>query len=328
MPSDPRVQPSLEALRRPIETYRSIVAAARGRVQALLTTGGGADRARLELGSFGGARIDASRFAELRRGTALDPLSRGRLERTSAVLAELDTASDAIFSADVPPGDSLRVVVARALAFTGRAFAAANVVELVRSGRYEPERHDRLLEAYPFAWWSKTEREHAPPIVVTVDGADLCAGSLAELLDVGMRLVLLVRGPNTPAPLVRLVTPGTLVIQARETEAVNRLATSDGPAIAAVFEHDSALFTHDPNAGDALWQRLTIVYHPVGQPKKAIGGVSPRQQQQELLQLAALAQRPALSNGPVEALVPSGGGDPADRLTAWLLAESGLSTER
>jgi hypothetical protein len=325
MPSDTRLQPSLDALRRPIATYRSHVASARERVRALLATGGGTERARLELGTFGGARIDVSRFAELRQGGVLDALSRARLERASAVLDELAASDDALFTADVAPGDSLRVTAARALAHAGRVFGAVNVAELVRAGRYEPERHDRMLDAYPIEWWNRAEREQAPPLVIAVDGADLRAGSLAELLDVGMRLVLLVRGPSTPAPLVRLVTPGTLIMQTRDVEALARVADSAGPAIAAIFDQEAAIFTHDPLAGNTLWQRLTIVYHPTTPSRKSLAGMSARQQQEELLQLQALAERPTLPNGPVEALVPSGAGDATDRLTAWLLNESGLA---
>ena len=328
MPSDPRVQPALAVLERPIAVYRSALAIARERARAVLSTNGGADRARLELGAFGGARIDAARFAELRRGVTLEPASRSRLLRACEVLEDLASKSDDLFVVDVPAGDSLRVVVARALAELGRAFGAAAVVELVRSGLYEPERHDRILDAYPFERWGRVEREHAPPLIVTVDGADLRAGSLAELLDVGMRLVLIVRGPSAPAPLVRLVTPGTLVIQTRDVEAVRRVAGAFGPAIAALFESEAALFTHDPLAGSAPWQRLTIVSRPSVMPKKQIGGVSARQQREELAQLEALAARPALPNDPVEAVVPPGEGDPAERLAAWLLAESGLATER
>ena len=337
MPSDSLVIPrseatrallfkaSLDALRGPIATYRSYVASARERVRALLATDGSAERTRLELGTFGGMRIDVARFADLRQGVVLDVLSRGRLERAAAVLDELDASDNAMFAADVTPGDSLRVAVARALAWTGRAFAAMNVAELVRSGRYEPERHDRMLDAYPFAWWTRAEREHAPPLVISVDGADLHAGSLAELLDVGMRIVLLVRGQSTPAPLVRLVTPGAFVMQTRDIDALARVADSAGPAVAAMFEHEAALFTHDPLGGSALWQRLTILHLPASPPTRSTGGISPRQQSEEVLQLQALGERPALPNGPVESFVPHGAGDPTERLTAWLLEESGLA---
>ena len=327
MPSDSRVQSALEALRRPADTFRSHIASARDRVRAMLANNGGADRARLELGSFGLARIDAVRFAGLQHGAVLDALSRSRLERADAVLAEMDAASDELFVAEVPAGDSLRVVVARAFGRVGRSFGAASVADLVRAGRYEPERHDRMLESYPYEWWSKIEREHAPPLIVTVNGADLRAGALAELLDVGTRMVLVVQGPSTPAPLVRLVTPGSLVIQTKEIDALRRVADSRGPAIAALFDHEAALFTHDPLAGAAAWQRLTIHWLPSSLPEKTIAGVSPRQQREELLQLDALAEMPRVPNGPVEALVPGGSPDAAERLTAWLLTESGLAAK-
>ena len=327
MPSDSRLHSALAALRTPIATYRSSIAATRERLRVLLAVDNGADRASRELGSFGGGRIDAARFAQLRIGGVLDPFSRARLQRAETTLAELDAAGEELFTAEVPSGDSLRVVIARALARAGRAFGAANVVELVRSGRYEPERHDRLLDAFPFEWWAKTERAHAPPLVATVAGADLHAGGLAELMDVGTRLVLVVRGSCTPAPLVRLITPGVLVMQTLELQPLARVADFEGPAIAAVVDQEAAIFIHDPAAGSALWQRLTISHRPSGVPK-SLAGVSPRQQREELLQLEALAQRPALPAAPVEALVPGGNGDPAERLAAWLLAESGYSNGR
>ena len=327
MPSDARLQSVLAALSSPIATYRSTIAATRERVRALLAVDDGADRARRELGAFGGRRIDAARFAQLRVGSVLDPLSRARLERAETTLAELDAAGEGLFIANVPSGDSLRVVIGRALARAGRAFGAATVVELVRSGQYEPERHDRLLDAFPFEWWTKAQRAHAPPVVATVDGADLHAGSLVELLDAGTRLVLLVRGPTTPAALVRLITPGTLVMQARELTTLARVADFDGPAIAAIVEQEAAIFTHDPEAGSAAWQRLTISHRPTG-VQKTLAGVSPRQQREEMAQLEALAERPALPASPVEALVPGGNGDPTERLAAWLLAESGYTEGR
>ena len=327
MPSDPRIPQLLELLARPIADYRSQVAATRERLRILLASDNGVDRTRLELGAFGATRIDVARFAELRHGIVLDALSRTRLERARQLLAELEAAAnDLLFTVDVAPGDSLRVAVSRALSRLGSAFGAAHVAELVRSGRYEPERHDRLLDAFPFEWWNRVEREHAPPLVVSVDGADLRAGGLAELLDGSMRIVLVVRGACTPAPLARLVTPSTLVMQTRDANAVARVAAFDGPAVAAIVDQDAAQFRHDPADGRKLWQRLTITSRPETTPKTTLGGISPRQQREELLLLEALAERPALPDAPVESLIPRGDGDPTDRLTAWLLTESGLAS--
>jgi hypothetical protein len=115
------------------------------------------------------------------------------------------------------------------------------------------------------------------------------------------------------------------VLQTNEMTALALLAKHDGPAIAALVEQDAAIFTHNPAAGRALWQRLTITRRPATAPKKTLGGMSPRQQHEELAQLEALTERPTLPTSPVDALVPMGSGNPADRLTAWLLAESGLS---
>ena len=326
MPSDARVLAALDAVRRRIDSYRSFVAVTRERLRASLAGNGGAQRARQELGAFG-ARIDAARFAELRHDLVLDPLSRSRLERADAVLGALASAGDESFVCEVASGDSLRVAVAHAFARLGQAFSAAAVTELVRTGRFEPERHDRVLDAYPLEWWSASERDHAPPLVVVVDGADLRACSLADLVDGHVQIVLLVRGAAAAAPLVCLTTPGTLVLQTQDSAALGVLSAFDGPAVAALFEQDVAHFTHHPSGGGAPWQRTTIAHLPAA-PRKRVAGISARQQRQELLQLQALAERPALPNGPIEAVIPPGAGDAADRLTAWLLAESGLAGTR
>jgi hypothetical protein len=330
MPSDDRVDLALSALARPIANYRAFVVTALGRQRALLDAGSGADRARLELGEFGGGRIDAARFAELGRGTALDAPSRDRIRRASTVLQEIADLGDRAFVADVRTGESLRLVVGSALARLGRAFAAAATSDLVRRGRYEPERHDQLLDSCGIEWWSLTVRQVAPPLVVTVDGADLRTGALAEFLDGAQRIVLVVRGPSAPAPLVRCITPGTFVAQVVAgsgdgwREVFGRL---DGPGIIALVADTAARFVHDPGAGASVWQRLTITGVPTDPTRRSLGALSPAQQREELAQLSAMAARPALPEAPVDALVAAtagAGADPAERLTQWLLTESGL----
>ena len=83
----------------------------------------------------------------------------------------------------------------RALACAGRVFGAAQAVELVRTGRYDAEAHgEPTWRASPSAagtgrsgrsprrwWWRWTAR-------------DLRVGGLAEFLDGGQKLVLVVRG--------------------------------------------------------------------------------------------------------------------------------------
>ena len=60
---------------------------------------------------------------------------------------------------------------------------------------------------------------------------------------------------------------------------------------------------------------------------KTIGGISPRQQADEIAQLDALAERPMLPDVTIGAAGVTEAGDPAERLAAWLLAEAGLSAK-
>jgi hypothetical protein len=328
MPSDLRIQAALDAVRPSIDAYRSTVVAARERVQSLLAidTSDGVSRARLELGSFGASRIDVSLFAELARGAALDSQSRDVLQRTCALLDEIIAAGDDAFVLDVAPGSSLIDDTADRLAVLGRAFGAVHVADSVRSGRFDA-RYERFLDRYSFEWWSRAERSVAPPLVISVNGAALHASGLADLLDGRVRLVLVIRGPSSPVPLVRLVTPGTLVLQTSDLVELARIRGCDAPVVAALVGSEAASFIHDPRGGVALWQRLTITRRAPTSVTKTIGGFSPRQQADEIAQLDALAERPRLPDVTIGAASVTEAGDPAERLAAWLLAEAGLSAK-
>jgi hypothetical protein len=160
-----------------------------------------------------------------------------------------------------------------------------------------------------------------------VNGADVRAGGLAEFLDGGVHIVLIVDGPCAPAPLARLVTPGTVVLQTTDATGVDVFSRFEGPAVMALVPPAAACFVHDPNGGRAAWQRLRIWNRPTTLPRHALGGSSAWQQAEELRQVDALAERPSLEGAPVEALVPAGSGDPADRLASWLLDASGLGAQ-
>jgi hypothetical protein len=329
MPSDSldRVRIALDALARPRETYRSAIIAAHGRAKAILAEGGGAERATLELGQFGAGRIDAGRFAALAAPkSALDYLSRTRIEAAANLLRAFAGADDdSSFVVDVPRGGRLRFAVASAFAQLGCAFGAAATIELVRAGRFDAALHADLVDALGFDLWGKAERSAAPPLVVRVNGEDLRAGVLGDFLDGGVHIALVVEGACSPAPLVRLITPGTLVLQTADTTGIDRFTKFDGPAVMAMVPSAAACFLHDPNGGGSIWQRLHIWNRPASLPRKTLGGSSGRQQAEELLQLDALAERPSLESAPVESLVPSGSGDPTDRLASWLLDAAGLS---
>jgi hypothetical protein len=101
----------------------------------------------------------------------------------------------------------------------------------------------------PFEEWTKAERQARPPIVLRVQGTDLHAGGLERFLDGGQHIVLIVEGPSSPAPLARLVTPGTLVLQTNDEFGLEEFANATGPAIAAIVPDTAARFLHDPGAG-------------------------------------------------------------------------------
>ncbi|HEX6910054.1 MAG TPA: hypothetical protein VF142_06655 [Longimicrobium sp.] len=368
MPSDDRAARALQALSAPRERWTSAVAAAAEEVRAFLAAhrplphGQPAERARVELGAFAAGRIDAARFGALFGGGApLDPASVARVERALGELTQLAAAGDLPFRVDVATGADLRLAVSHALGFAGRAFGAAQVVELIRSGRFREDVHGALLDGLPFRRWNRAERQIAPPLVVEVDGADLHAGSLADFVDGTMKIVLLVRGACPPAPLVRLVTPGVLVMQAAGAAELDRLAAFPGPAVAALVPQGAARFVHDPAGGPALHQRLRIHFAPDADALAPVGGTTVFQQREELALLRELAAAPApirmasaepasaepASNGsaePASAESPaagsasaSGTGPPAtghpapgtagsdvDRLASWLLRQAEL----
>jgi hypothetical protein len=175
---------------------------------------------------------------------------------------------------------------------------------------------------------------------VTVHGTDLVAGALAPFLDGLQKLLLIVEGGCSPAPLVRLISPGVLVIQAHELEELSALAERRFPAVGALLPVSAVRFVHDPDAGAEPWRRLSV--RP-GLPSRIarLGPLSGAQQTEELRQLEVLAAMPVLpgleSRAPAFAKASAGKptpgprapnpqpGDSADRLAAWLLQQANLA---
>ncbi len=338
MPSDERLARVHEVLRPRRDAFRAALAATAEQIRAFLraqratpSNGRGA-RLASELGAFGADRIDVTRLASVfQAGATLDPATNTAVERAAATLTALAAEGGLPVDVDVPSGGDLRQVTGEALASIGRAFGAVRAFELARAGGRRLE--DVALEAdgLPYARWSRGERRLAPPLVVTVDGADLRAECLAEFLDGTQQIVLVVRGACAPAPLVRLITPGTFVLQASDAAGLDRLAAWEGPAIAALVPDTAARFTHDPMGGADAWDRLTVAFLPERAPRLAVGGASASQQGEELRLLRVLAARPtalpaaADGAGAVGAAATVPADDPAGRLAAWLLAQADLS---
>ena len=331
MPSEERVALALEALQGPLNSFRATLGATTDEVRRYLR---GCDSGRegkiagaaAELGPLGAGRIDIERFAAMcAEDRGADPLSVAAVRRALETFGELAARTESLCRAEVPPGGSLLATVADALAEIGRAFEAARIVQDARAGRVGAGRESRAPGPLPFSRWTRIERRLALPLVVTVQGSDLRPAGLAEFLDGRQRFVLVVEGECPPAPLVRLVAPGTFVAQTGDRPALDRLAAWQGPGIAALVPEGAARFVHDPAAGSQPWDRVTVEFLPETAPRRAIGGMSATQQQEELALLRNLASRPpAAAPGPE--LVPAGAAaEPADKLAAWLLNQVDLS---
>ncbi len=338
---------ALAAVARQSEAFRSALALTLDQVRneldvrAAREDGTGA-RAAVELGRFAAGRIDPERFAMLTSASAseddswLEPARRA-LETLRAVKAR----GEGLFGARVETGGDLYAEVDRALADAGRAFGAARLFELARAGKYVAAEHDPMLTAFPFRRWSAAERAKAPPLVVEVDGKDLVVGGLAGFLDGTVKLVLVVRGASPAAPLVRLVTPGILVLQTSDAEELQLVGKTAGPAIAALVPEEAGSFLHQPAAGGA---RVDVRHVPEEEPKKSLGQISAFQQAEELGLLAALAASAAEMGRPTAATeaAPAGSAgipgsaagaeaspqrpaEPVEVLAAWLLKQADLS---
>lgn len=326
---DPRVRLALDALQHPIAEFRAAINAALIQAEAALAEAGAdnnarRERARTELGPFAEGRIAPDAFAALADPVPVaDPKSRAALGRAVEVLRAVTARGEGLFLAEVPPRGALGQVVGTALAEAGRGFGALVLAELARSGRYRSADHDRLLDPLAFRDWNRAERRFAPPLVIRVDGADLQAGALAGFCDGREKLVLVVRGPCAPAALVRLITPGTLVLQTVDRSGFDRVVAYDGPSVTALVPEQAARFLHDPDGGREPWQRLGIGHLPEA-PRGALGGFSPWQMAEDLQQLTALARTPFSIPAPgnAEGVPALGGTEAVERLAAWLLSRS------
>ncbi len=273
------------------------------------------------LGAFAAGRIDPERFGALARRdrAVLEPKALPRLDGAFHALSELAARREQLHRVNVESGKSLHHAVQRTMTEVGRAFGAARIAALARSGGYREEEHAAWLGGFPFALWNRAERRLAPPLVVEVDGADLGAECLAEFLDGTTKIVLLVRGAAPPAPLARLVSPGVFVAQVTSPDELAAFAAFAGPGIVALVPEGAARFVHDPAAGVTLGERLRIDAMPERAPDRPLGPTSVFQQTEGLRQLAALVERAAPS-----VVGAAGPADTAGKLAAWLLGQADL----
>jgi hypothetical protein len=334
MPSDDRAQSALSALAGGVSAFRAGLAAARDEMREHLASHHSVERDRAQaamraLGPFASGRIDTQRFgALLADARALAPASAAMLAQCADVLDELLARGDALFVHRVPSGGLLRGSVDAALAYAGRAFAAARVFQSIRRGAAPLPLHESMLRDLPFALWSRAERDLAPPLVIEIDGADLRAEHLAEYLDGGVRVALVVNAPAPPAPLVRLISRGVLVLQTSDASRLETLAGATAPAVVALMPAGCAELLHDPRGGARLDARLTITL-PASGHTDALGWRSARQARDELAQLEALAELCAAARDVAVVMVPvanqGGATENVDAVAAWLLAQAGFT---
>lgn len=331
MPSDAWVLAALAAAEPQIRAFQAAVAAAADRLEAQLEAAvedPAHARVATELGDFAAGRIDVTRFAALsQEREALDDHELALLRRSRDLLREQAALPLARFAVDVPSGGRLCGALGNTFAELGAAYGAMLVAELVRTRRYDAVEHAFLLHSLPRHQWNRAERAAAPPIVLWMDGADLWGGEMAQYLDGGQKIIIVVRPPMSPAPLVRLITPGTYVRQTTSMEHLGEALALDTPAVVALVPEGAAEFVHRPDARLPMHARLHISTRPQG-ARKALQAWTPWQQQEELAQLDALATEPPPAVVPVvtpASPVPSPA-DPADQLARWLLSRADLAT--
>ena len=326
-------QKALAALEPRVDAFHSAVATAEEEIRSFVSNRRGAsdhraERTLAELGPFAMGRIDPEKFATLLLDSEeLSDAQTDVLERADQILADFAVGRD-FHHVTVAPGGDLRDAVKGALDRVGQVFGASRAVELARAGLYDADQHGHFLQGLPFRKWNRAERQLAPPLVVDVEADDLLPGGLGEFLDGLVKIVLVVKGLVTAAPLARLITPGTYVVQTAKPEDLAGLARSPHPGVALLFDEERpehARFIHDPDTGSAPWQRLTVSHLPE-RPEVGRGRRAPTWLE-ELTHLEAMARKPAMAaaagNG-AEAPLPGGDATPADQLAAFLLSQVDL----
>jgi hypothetical protein len=330
MRSEISTEAVLAALEGPRKNFLSAVADLVGELGRLLVQDrdseqGRAERSAATLGAFGSGRVDARRFAALVSDRpVLPPAALEAIGRARAVLSGIVTGGPEPFLVVVRPGEDVAAAVGRALARLGRVFGAARVAALARAGAYRSSEHAALLDALPFARWNRSERGLAPPLVVRVEGPRLRLAGLADMLEGGVKFVVLAPEAEGPAPLALLVTPGVFVAQGSSLDLLDRLCATAAPGIVAILAEKSAHFVHDPKRGRTLGDRLTVDRLPGTTTEEARSPQDFRaceeHAQLALLVAAASAGSASPPAEPADALR----GDPAGLLASWLLREASL----
>lgn len=320
MPSEERNGIALAAIRPCIDRFKSAVAKTSEEIRGLLAgTGNAPDDQTAALGFFARGHVDVDRFSVFTPKSArIAAAAEAPTRAAHAVLDGLLARGDELFVLAIGEGEELALRVAERLAEIGRAFAAAHVVELAQRGAYSEEQHAALLERYPFARWSRSERSLAPGLVIELPGSAFTPAQVVPFLDGAIKMVFVVEGDAPAAALSRVISPGVFVQQETGEAALERFTAFEGRAVAALMPGDAVNFVHDPAGGETTYERFVSIAFPKELRKRSIGGISAMQQAEDYALLETLAVVPT----------PTGeaASDPAGKLSAWLLSQADLAS--
>ena len=319
MPSDDRKAIALDAIRSRIEQFHSAVAVTADQVRGLLAGSGNTEGDQsVALGSFAKGKVNVERFAAFTpKASRIDAEAEAPIRAAQEVLKSLLAQGDELFILETEEGKGLGHQLSVRLASIGRAFAAARVVDLAKSGAYKEDKHAATLESFPYAMWNSSERALAPALFVEVAGADFKPSAIVPLIDTNMKIVFNVSGDAPAAALSRVISPGVFVQQETSNAGLEAFTAFKGIAVAAFLPPTAVSFVHDPSAGSTTYQRFVSVKFPKEVRKRAIGGISPAQQAEDYTLLESLSVPPEIAG--------EAASDPAGKLSAWLLSQTDLS---
>ncbi len=285
MPSEDRTGIALEAIRPRAELFHSALATTMEQIRGLLAgTGESPEDQTIALGNFASGHVDVQRFSAFtRQATKVEPTAELPIRAAQRALDDLLHMGDNLFVLKLAEGANLGAEVAERLKTIGNAFSAAHVADLAKRNQFREEKHAHLLDGLAYANWSQAERALAPGLVIELGGAEFTPAQAAPYLDAGLEA----------------------------------FSAWEGTAVAALLPEGAVTFVHDPAAGETTYERFTTLDLPKEIRKRAIGGISARQQAEDLELLEALAVVPT----------PTGeaASDPAGKLSAWLLSQTSLA---
>jgi len=310
---------AVEAVRSRIDQFHSALTITTEQVRGLLSGSTSTETDRSEsLGFFARGKVNMERFNSFApRTRRIEKDAEAPVHAALDVLKSLLAQGDDLFIVNMDEGKGLGHSLSVRLASIGRAFAAARIVDLAKSGAYKEDKHAVTLERFPYAQWNSSERALAPALVVNVSGEDFKPSSVVPLLDTNMKIIFNVSGDAPAAALSRVISPGVFVQQITGDPDLKAFSAYKGIAVAAFLPETAVSFVHDPSAGSTTYERFVSITFPKEVRKRPIGGISPAQQAEDYTLLESLSVPPEIAG--------EAASDPAGKLSAWLLSQTNLA---